>query len=105
MARLWFLAFSFIFLCVASPTSGYAQIFRVDYGSKKTSGQIKNGQVTATIEHQRRINSDGSNVVQPVVNVLVGDLPVGSMSTANSFPSEGGIPRLDGGIHLLNASS
>jgi len=81
MARSWFLAFSFIFLCVTGPTSGYAQIFRVEYGSKKTSGQIKNGQVTATIEHQRRINSDGSNVVQPVVNVLAGDLPVGSMST------------------------
>ena len=81
MARSWFLAFSFIFLCVTGPTSGYAQIFRVDYGSKKTSGQIKNGQVTATIEHQRRINSDGSNVVQPVVNLQVGGLAVGSIST------------------------
>jgi hypothetical protein len=40
-----------------------------------------NGQVTANIEHQRRINDDGSNVVKPVVNVLVGDLPVGSIST------------------------
>jgi len=75
------LSFAFVIFCVAGPSSGYSQILRVDYGTKKTSGQIKNGQVTATIEHQRRINGDGSNVVEPIVNVLVGDLPVGLIST------------------------
>jgi len=81
MPRSRFLSFAFVVLCVAGPSSGYSQILRVDYGTKKTTGQIKNGQVTATIEHQRRINSDGSNVVKPIVDVLVGDLPVGSIST------------------------
>ena len=81
MPRSWFLSFAFVVFCVTGPSSVYSQILRVDYGTKKTSGQIKNGSVTATIEHKRRINSDGVNVVQPVVKVLVGDTAVGSIST------------------------
>ena len=81
MPRSWLLSFAFVVFCVAGPSSVYSQILRVDYGTKKTSGQIKNGSVTATIEHQRRINGDGINVVKPIVNVLVSDLLVGSIST------------------------
>lgn len=81
MPRSWFLSFAFVVFCVAAPSSVYSQILRVDYDTKKTSGQIKNGSVTATIEHKRRINSDGVNIVQPVVKVLVGGAVVGSIST------------------------
>jgi len=66
-----------------------AQVLKMDYQNNRMSGSLRNGAMDVSAQQQRRINKDGSNVLQPVAVVRVNEIEVGRLVGAEKF---GGSP-------------
>lgn len=66
-----------------SPAVG--QVLRMDHENNRTSGTLRSGPVEVVAQQQRRINEQGSNVVQPVVTVRVNGIEVGRLVGAEKW--------------------
>ena len=64
-----------------------AQVLKMDYQNNLMSGSLQSGAVDVSAQQKRRINEDGSNVLQPVAVVRVSGIEVGRLVGAEKWGS------------------
>ena len=60
-----------------------AQVLKMDYENKRMSGSLRSGAMDVSAQQQRRVNEEGSNVLQPVAVVRVNGIEVGRLVDAS----------------------
>jgi len=62
-----------------------AQVLKMDYQNNLMSGSLRSGAIEVNAQQKRRINEEGSNVLQPVAVVRVNGIEVGRLVGAEKL--------------------